>query len=68
MAACLSFRVYVLLGQVMGQILPGVPVWAMPQDSRWPKLPLVVFPGNVGGKDALLEAMFKVKLALYRQP
>lgn len=44
----------------MGQILPGVPVWSMTNDSRWPGLPLVVFPGNVGGKEALAEAMLKV--------
>lgn len=52
--------------QVMGQILPGVPVWSMADDSRWPGLPLVVFPGNVGGKEALAEAMTKVRGA--RQP
>lgn len=45
----------------MGQILPGVPVWSMANDSRWPGLPLVVFPGNVGGKEALAEAMIKVQ-------
>lgn len=32
----------------------------MTSDSRWPGLPLVVFPGNVGGKEALAEAMIKV--------
>lgn len=47
--------------KVMGQILPGVPVWSMTSDSRWPGLPLVVFPGNVGGKEALAEAMIKVR-------
>lgn len=46
----------------MGQILPGVPVWSMGSDSRWPGLPLVVFPGNVGGKEALVEALVKVSL------
>ena len=45
----------------MGQILPGVPVWSMAKGSRWPDLPLVVFPGNVGGKQALSEAMIKVR-------
>lgn len=47
--------------KVMGQILPGVPVWSMANDSRWPGLPLVVFPGNVGGKETLVEAMDKVR-------
>lgn len=45
----------------MGQILPGVPVWSMPEGNRWAGLPLVVFPGNVGGKGALVEAMIKVR-------
>ncbi len=38
---------------VLGQALPGVPVWNCGPDSRWPGLPLVIFPGNVGWDDAL---------------
>jgi uncharacterized protein YgbK (DUF1537 family) len=38
---------------VLGQILPGVPVWRCGPESRLPGLPLVVFPGNVGDADAL---------------
>lgn len=38
---------------VMGQILPGVPVWELGPESRFPGLPYVVFPGNVGDEDAL---------------
>lgn len=49
----------------MGQILPGVPVWSMASNSRWPGLPLVVFPGNVGGTEALAEAMIKVGLTCF---
>ena len=33
---------------VLGQILRGVPVWEMGKDTRFPGLPYVVFPGNVG--------------------
>lgn len=33
---------------VMGQIQPGVPVWALGAESRFPGLPYVIFPGNVG--------------------
>jgi uncharacterized protein YgbK (DUF1537 family) len=40
---------------VLGQALPGVPVWRCGPESRLPGLPLVVFPGNVGGVDALTE-------------
>jgi uncharacterized protein YgbK (DUF1537 family) len=39
---------------VLGQILPGVPVWRAGRESRWPRLAYVVFPGNVGGTDALV--------------
>jgi len=40
---------------VRGQILPGAPVWRLGPESRFPGLDYVVFPGNVGGKEALLE-------------
>jgi uncharacterized protein YgbK (DUF1537 family) len=39
---------------VMGQIIPGVPVWRTGAESRLPGLAYVVFPGNVGGDDALV--------------
>jgi uncharacterized protein YgbK (DUF1537 family) len=39
--------------QVLGQIVPGVPVWQLGPESKYPGLPYVVFPGNVGGPDAL---------------
>jgi uncharacterized protein YgbK (DUF1537 family) len=38
---------------VPGQIFPGVPVWELGGESRFPGLKYVVFPGNVGGPDAL---------------
>lgn len=40
---------------VVGQILPGVPVWQLGPESRYPGLAYVVFPGNVGSPQALLE-------------
>lgn len=40
---------------VLGQILPGVPVWRLGPESRWPGLAYIVFPGNVGGPQALAE-------------
>ncbi len=43
--------------RVAGQILPGVPVWIGAEGSRWPGMPLVVFPGNVGGASALTDAV-----------
>ncbi len=41
---------------VFGQILPGVPVWKLGTQARWPGIPYVVFPGNVGDERALLRA------------
>lgn len=39
--------------QVLGQVMPGVPVWRLGPESKYPGLSYVVFPGNVGGADAL---------------
>jgi len=40
---------------VRGQILPGVPVWRLGPESRFPGLDYIVFPGNVGGPQALAD-------------
>ena len=42
---------------VLGQILPGIPVWQPDADSRFPGGAYVVFPGNVGDDGALLRAL-----------
>ena len=47
----------VVRATVAGQILPGVPVWRTGGESRHPGLAYVVFPGNVGGDDALVEVV-----------
>ncbi len=41
--------------RVMGQIIPGVPVWRMGPETSMPGVPFVVFPGNVGSEEALAE-------------
>lgn len=38
---------------VLGQIIPGVPVWELGPESRYPGLPYVVFAGNVGDSESL---------------
>jgi uncharacterized protein YgbK (DUF1537 family) len=43
--------------RVAGQVQAGVPVWIGAESSRWPGMPLVVFPGNVGGASALADAV-----------
>jgi uncharacterized protein YgbK (DUF1537 family) len=41
---------------VLGQLLPGVPVWRV-DGGRYPGIALVVFPGNVGDEDGLRRAV-----------
>lgn len=45
---------------VMGQILPGIPVWRTGQESKFPGMPYVIFPGNVGDENSLLDAVKKL--------
>jgi Uncharacterized protein conserved in bacteria len=47
---------------VLGQVLPGVPVWRLGEESAFPGLSYVVFPGNVGGSDALVQLAERVSL------
>jgi uncharacterized protein YgbK (DUF1537 family) len=42
--------------EVMGQIRPGIPVWKTGKESRFPGIPYVIFPGNVGEVPTLREA------------
>ncbi|CAM6127619.1 unnamed protein product [Calypogeia fissa] len=42
---------------VVGQALPGVPLWQLGEGSRYPGLPYIVFPGNVGGPDAITQVI-----------
>jgi uncharacterized protein YgbK (DUF1537 family) len=46
---------------VRGQILPGIPLWELGAESRHPGLTYIVFPGNVGGDDALVQAVAKLR-------
>ena len=39
---------------VLGQVESGVPVWECGGESRFPGMPYVVFPGNVGSENSLL--------------
>jgi uncharacterized protein YgbK (DUF1537 family) len=42
---------------VLGQLMPGVPIWRLGSESRFPHLPYIVFPGNVGVSQALATAV-----------
>ena len=43
--------------KVLGQIRPGIPVWQTGPESRFPMTPYIIFPGNVGEDQTLLEAV-----------
>lgn len=44
--------------EVAGQMLPGtISVWILPDDSAFPGLPYVIFPGNVGEPETLAEVI-----------
>ena len=45
---------------VLGQILPGIPLWRMGAEGRWPGLIYVSFPGNLGGPTALRDVVDKL--------
>ncbi len=45
---------------VLGPVVPGVPVWQMDAESKFPGIMYVVFPGNVGDQKALAEVCKKL--------
>ena len=47
----------------LGQVLPGVPVWELGPESRYPGLKYIVFPGNVGDSEAVREVVMKLRVA-----
>lgn len=42
---------------VAGQVAPGVPVWTTGEESKFPHLPYVIFPGNVGAVTTLRDVV-----------
>ena len=42
---------------VLGQIKPGIPVWQTGAESKFPGIPYVIFPGNLGEETTLKEAV-----------
>ncbi len=46
---------------VPGQVSPGVPVWQLGPESRYPGLRYIVFPGNVGGPESLSEIVLALR-------
>ena len=50
-----TFGLDVRRARVLGQAIPGVPIWRTGDHSRWPRRVYVVFPGNVGDIGALAD-------------
>ncbi len=43
--------------KVLGQVAPGVPVWLTGEESRFPYIPYIIFPGNVGIENTLSDVV-----------
>ncbi len=48
-------------GLVLGQILPGIPVWQLMGNQAFADTPYIVFPGNVGQESSIFEITEKLK-------
>jgi len=48
---------------VKGQIHPGIPVWELGYETPFPGMRYIIFPGNVGEEDTLLQMVLKLKVA-----
>jgi len=46
---------------VLGQMSAGVPVWRALQGTRFPGLPYLIFPGNVGTEDTLRDVVAELE-------
>jgi len=42
---------------VLGQVKPGIPVWQTGDESKFPRIPYIIFPGNVGEETTLKEVV-----------
>jgi uncharacterized protein YgbK (DUF1537 family) len=43
--------------KVLGQVSPGIPVWKTDAGSRFPDIPYIIFPGNVGKVNTLADVV-----------
>ena len=46
---------------ISGQVLPGVPVWQLGEESVYPGMSYIIFPGNVGADDGLVAIQKKLR-------
>lgn len=52
---------HVKKAKVLGQVQPGIPVWKTDKECRFPGMPYVIFPGNVGDIDTLRKVVEVLK-------
>lgn len=48
---------YGVKAAVLGQVKPGIAVWETDKESKFSKIPYIIFPGNVGDKNTLKEIL-----------
>ncbi|GKV66944.1 MULTISPECIES: four-carbon acid sugar kinase family protein [unclassified Sporosarcina] len=48
------------VGRVIGQADAGIPVWLTGEEAKFAKIPYIIFPGNVGKENTLLEIVNKL--------
>lgn len=48
-----TIGLHVKKARVSGQVQPGIPVWKIGSESRFPGMSYIIFPGNVGEEDTL---------------
>ena len=58
---CLTRGLRVRREWVLGQIEPGIGVVRCDAASRFPDLPVVIFPGNVGDENTLAKIVSKLE-------
>ena len=46
---------------ILGQIAPGVPVWKLGEGSKYPGMPYIIFPGNVGDTYTLRDIVMQLE-------
>lgn len=45
---------------VLGQVQPGIPVWKTDEESKFPGIPYIIFPGNVGDENTLRDVVLEL--------
>lgn len=46
---------------VIGEVDAGIPVWKLGEESKFPDMPYIIFPGNVGETDTLRKIVKKLQ-------